>query len=46
MVDHFTHECLDIAVDQFLKGHDVADAMTRLVAQRGKPAAIKADNGK
>ena len=45
VVDHFTHECLDIAVDQSLKGGDVADAMTRLVAQRGRPAAIKVDNG-
>ena len=26
-------------------GEHVADAMTRLVAQRGKPAAIKVDNG-
>lgn len=45
VVDHFTHECLDIVVDQLLKSDDVADAMTRLVAQRGKPAAIKVDNG-
>ncbi len=45
VVDHFTHECLDIVVDQSLKGDGIADAMTRLVAQRGKPAAIKVDNG-
>jgi len=45
VVDHFTHECLDIVVDQSLKGDDVADVMTRLVAQRGKSAAIKMDNG-
>jgi len=45
VVDHFTHECLDIVVDQSLKGDDVADAMTRLVAQRGKPAVIKVGNG-
>ncbi|MEA9580405.1 hypothetical protein VC218_16350 [Xanthomonas nasturtii] len=31
VVDHFTHECLDIVVDQSSKGDDVADAMTRLV---------------
>lgn len=45
VVDHFTHQCLDIVVDQSLKGQDVADAMTRLVARRGRPAAIKVDNG-
>ena len=32
-------------MDQSLRGEHVADAMTRLVAQRGKPAAIKVDNG-
>ena len=45
VVAHFTHEWPDIVVDQSLKGDDVADAMTRLVAQRGKPTAIKVDNG-
>lgn len=45
VIDHFTHECLDIVVDQSLRGEHVAEAMTRLVAQRGKPAAIKVDNG-
>lgn len=45
VVDHFTHECLDIVVDQSLRGEHVAEAMARLVAQRGKPAAIKVDNG-
>lgn len=45
VVDHFTHECLDIVVDQSLRGEHVAEAMARLVAQRGRPAAIKVDNG-
>ena len=45
VVDHFTHECLDIVVDQSLRGEHVAEAVARLVAQRGKPAAIKVDNG-
>lgn len=45
VVDHFTHECLDIVVDQSLRGEHVAEAMARLVEQRGKPAAIKVDNG-
>lgn len=45
VVDHFTHECLDIVVDQSLRGEHVAEAMARLVAQRGKPGAIKVDSG-
>ena len=45
VVDHYTHECLDIVVDQSLRGEHVAEAMTRLAAARGKPAAIKVDNG-
>ncbi len=45
VVDHFTRERLDILVDQSLRGEHVAEAMTRLVAERGKPAAIKVDNG-
>lgn len=45
VVDHYTHECLDIVVDQSLRGEHVAEAMTRLAAARGRPAAIKVDNG-
>lgn len=45
VVDHFTHACLDIVVDQSLHGEHVAEAMTKRVAQRGTPAAIKVDNG-
>lgn len=45
IVDHYTHECLDIVVDQSLRGEHVAEAMTRLAAARGRPAAIKVDNG-
>ncbi len=45
VVDHFTHECLAIVVDQSLRGEHVAEAMTRLAAQRGSPGAIKVDNG-
>jgi len=40
VVDHFTHECLAIVVDQSLRGEHVAEAMTRLAAQRGSPGAI------
>lgn len=45
IVDHYTHECLGIVVDQSLRGEHVAEAMTRLAARRGRPAAIKVDNG-
>lgn len=45
VLDHFTHECLEIVVDQSLRADDVADPVARLVAQRGKPGAIKVDNG-
>ena len=45
IVDHFTYECLGIVVDQSLRGAHVAEAMTRLVAERGLPTAIKVDNG-
>lgn len=45
VLDHFTHECLEIFVDQSLGADDVADAVVRLVVQRGKPEAIKMDNG-
>lgn len=45
VVDHFTHECLAIVVDQSLRGEHVAEAMTRLAALRGSPGAIKVDNG-
>ena len=40
-----SHECLDIVVDQSLRADDVAKAVARLVVQRGKPEAIKVDNG-
>ena len=45
VVDHLIHECLAIVVDQSLRGEHVAEAMTRLAAQRGAPDAIKVDNG-
>ena len=41
IVDHFTHECLGIVVDQSLRGEHVAEAMTRLVVERGLPTAIQ-----
>ncbi len=45
VLGHFTHECLDIVVDQSLRADDVAEAVRRLVVQRRRPEAIKVDNG-
>lgn len=45
VLDHLTHERLEIVLDQSLRADDVADPVARLVAQRGKPSAIKVDNG-
>jgi putative transposase len=45
MIEHFIQECLDILVDQSLRGEHAAKAMTCLVAQRGKLGAIKVENG-
>lgn len=45
VLDHFTHEYLDIVVDQCLRADDVAEAVACLVVQRGKPEAIKVNSG-
>ena len=45
VVDCYTRECLAIAVGQSLKGGDVVTTLNRIVAARGMPATIKADNG-
>lgn len=45
VLDHFTHECLKIVVDHSLRADVVAEALARLVAERGRPDAIKVDNG-
>ncbi len=45
VVDCYTRESLYIQVDQSLKGEDVVRVMKNIVAIRGKPIAIKTDNG-
>ena len=45
IIDNYTCESLAIEVGQSLKGDDVATALTRIVALRGKPRTIKVDNG-
>ncbi|HEY4291484.1 hypothetical protein [Luteibacter sp.] len=41
--DQFTQERPNLAVDQLFHGEHVAEAMTRLIAKRGKPTAVKVD---
>lgn len=45
VLDHFTHQCLEIVVNHSMRADDVVEAVARLVAQRGRPDAIKVDNG-
>lgn len=45
VLDHFTHECLEIAGAHPLRADDVSEAVARLVAERGRPDAINVDNG-
>ncbi|WP_448120967.1 IS3 family transposase [Xanthomonas arboricola] len=45
MLNHFTNECLAIVVDQSLRVSEVAEAVSHLVAKRGKTEAIKLDIG-
>lgn len=39
------HQCLEIVVDHSPRAGDVAEAVARLIAQRGRPDAMKVDNG-
>jgi putative transposase len=45
IVDNFSRECLALDVAAGFKGSDVAQALTRIVAERGKPLQIRCDNG-
>ena len=45
IVDNFTRESLAIAVDQGIKGKQVAAVLERIVAERGVPKSIRVDNG-
>ena len=44
VMDQFTRECLALVADGALNGHRVALALSRLVAGRGAPEPITADN--
>ena len=45
VIDQFTRECLALVADRALNGHRVALALSQVVAERGTPESITADNG-
>ena len=45
LVDDFTRECVDIAVDHGLGGADVVRVLEQITRFRGYPAAVRTDNG-
>ena len=45
VVDDFTRECVDIAVDHGLGGADVVRVLEQITHFRGYPAAVRTDNG-
>ena len=45
VIDEYTRECLNVTVDTGLSGKRVIQILERLIESRGKPKAIKSDNG-
>jgi putative transposase len=45
LIDQFTRECLALVADRALNGHRVALTLSQVVAERGMPETITADNG-
>jgi putative transposase len=45
VIDQFTRESLALVADRALSGHRVALALSQVVAERGAPESITADNG-
>jgi putative transposase len=45
LIDQFTRECLALVADSALNGHKVALTLSQVVAERGTPESITADNG-
>ena len=45
VIDRFTRECLALVADRALNGHQVALALSQIIAERGVPESIRADNG-
>lgn len=45
VIDEFTRECIALEVGRRMTGHGVVDLLTDLLAIRGKPEFLRADNG-
>lgn len=45
IIDVFTRECLNITVDQSIRGEHVVNALEKIAQQRGTPKQIRCDNG-
>ncbi len=45
IVDNFSRECLALEVAAGFKGTDVAQVLTHIVSERGRPREIRCDNG-
>ena len=45
VIDQFTRECLALVANRALNGHQVALALSQVVAERRAPQSITADNG-
>ena len=45
VADHFSHECVDIAVDYGISGQYVTRLLDRAAIFRGYPSVVRTDNG-
>lgn len=45
LIDEYSRQCLRIEVARKLRGHNVLDALSEVMAQRGMPEYIRSDNG-
>jgi putative transposase len=45
IVDIYTRECLALEVGRTFRSQDVIHVLSRVIAQRGRPQAIRCDNG-
>jgi putative transposase len=45
LIDNFNREALDIEIDLSLPSERVSRALKQIISWRGKPAAIRCDNG-
>ena len=45
IIDEFTRECLDIAVERRITSHEVIERLAHLFITRGIPGHIRSDNG-